>query len=599
MRNRRIVRVEKDSLYLDQFQLLDVSGFSIWLNPQKSGSVAFFNSCAHKGGELTFNGQFICSQHGWTYSSDGSNKFIGAPGLQSVNIKDETSEYIDLWLPSRPSHTLTNPPKDLVIKVLSHACLLLEYNGFKLLIDPWLFGNAYYDSWKLYPEAKLSDFDVEADAIIITHPHPDHFHLQTLQQLKSQIPVFFPNFQSRIIEDGLNQINRINCFEVPWRESYSFNENISFQFLQPRSLWEDSALFICIEDTNFTFNWLNLVDAGAALWEHNLPKIDLMTSAFNQGASGYPLTWGHLDDSKKTSILNEQKRNTLELLPKRCRELNVKYFLPFAGHWRLAQPEHRKYNEMIPQTTLDEVEQSFQLCLSPTKVLKVSPGKEYNFKTKILSTFAPEQFQSHADEEKRELGDSNSEIDFTKFISKFESYMNQLVEESEFFGVEFVNFTVIVDTQKYQKTFSFVSSESSTSESIQVSVTIPERLFCLLAEGKANWDHVSIGYWGLWNRSPNRYPVNFMRLLQIGKSKFNVKSVSTKSVNEDLILQKTIGDLIEINPKAVGSILNRAGLPCGACLRTNTETLESALSLHDIDIKSASWITRELRTIIH
>ena len=177
--------------------------------------------------------------------------------------------------------------------------------------------------------------------------------------------------------------------------------------------------------------------------------------------------------------------------------------------------------------------------------------------------------------------------------------MNQLVEESEFFGVEFVNFTVIVDTQKYQKTFSFVSSESSTSESIEVSVTIPKRLFCLLAEGKANWDHVSIGYWGLWNRNPNRYPVNFMRLLQIGKSKFNVKSVSTKSVNEDLILQKTIGDLIEINPKAVGSILNRAGLPCGACLRTNTETLESALSLHDIDIKSATWITRELRTIIH
>lgn len=90
-----------------------------------------------------------------------------------------------------------------------------------------------------------------------------------------------------------------------------------------------------------------------------------------------------------------------------------------------------------------------------------------------------------------------------------------------------------------------------------------------------------------------------MRLLQIGKSKFNVKSVSTKSVNEDLILQKTIGGLIEINPKVVGSILNRTGFPCGACLRTNTETLESALSLHDIDITSATWIIRELRTIIH
>ena len=175
--------------------------------------------------------------------------------------------------------------------------------------------------------------------------------------------------------------------------------------------------------------------------------------------------------------------------------------------------------------------------------------------------------------------------------------MNQLEAESEFYGVERVEFTILIQDKEYRKTFFFESSTSRNDEVIQISVCIPERIFCLLAQGLANWDHIAIGYWGIWHRTPNRYPSNFMRMLQIGKSKIVYSSRLKYLHPSDSLLRKTIGDLMELNPQAVSAILNRAGLPCGSCLKTNSETLEDALLLHNIDIRSTSWILRELSFI--
>lgn len=111
MLKKELVRVNKSLLKLNQFQLLEINGFSIWLKPNHENSVAFFNSCAHKGGGLTCDKQFVCSQHGWTYSLDGSNKFSGAPGLEKVAISHETIEYIEFLLPFRPARSSKIPQR--------------------------------------------------------------------------------------------------------------------------------------------------------------------------------------------------------------------------------------------------------------------------------------------------------------------------------------------------------------------------------------------------------------------------------------------------------------------------------------------------------
>ena len=51
------------------------------------------------------------------------------------------------------------------VRWLGHACLLLESNGQRLLIDPFLTGN---------PAAAAKADDVAADFILVSHGHADH-----------------------------------------------------------------------------------------------------------------------------------------------------------------------------------------------------------------------------------------------------------------------------------------------------------------------------------------------------------------------------------------------------------------------------------------
>jgi L-ascorbate metabolism protein UlaG (beta-lactamase superfamily) len=52
------------------------------------------------------------------------------------------------------------------IRFLGHAAFALEADGTTVLIDPFLTGN---------PKAAASADEVDADAILLTHGHPDHY----------------------------------------------------------------------------------------------------------------------------------------------------------------------------------------------------------------------------------------------------------------------------------------------------------------------------------------------------------------------------------------------------------------------------------------
>lgn len=65
----------------------------------------------------------------------------------------------------------------------------LEFDGMKLLIDPWLEGtevdffpwfNTQWHRTKPMDYANLPEYD----AVLITQKYPDHFHKETLKKLK-------------------------------------------------------------------------------------------------------------------------------------------------------------------------------------------------------------------------------------------------------------------------------------------------------------------------------------------------------------------------------------------------------------------------------
>jgi hypothetical protein len=88
-----------------------------------------------------------------------------------------------------------------------------------------------------------------------------------------------------------------------------------------------------------------------------------------------------------------------------------------------------------------------------------------------------------------------------------------------------------------------------------------------------------------------------MRLLQSGDATEYAFAGTLISANEGELLKSTVGDLIEKNPRAVGMVLNRAGLPCVMCAHSNAEKLSDALAIHNVDLDANPWILKELMAV--
>jgi len=573
-----------------------VNGMNFWICNYEESIHILYDECAHMSGALrATSSNLVCTVHGWTYNFDGSNQNKLGPSLQRLRILKESQTDFEVLLPRKAVHDAKVPlSHPLQIQVVSHATLELSYRGSRVLFDPWLNGPAYYGSWRLHPEPTVSIENLQPSAIVITHPHPDHFHLPTLAKINRETPIYFPKFPSGIIERGLDQLGFKNKKPVLWHENFYVGNFIKMKFLQPRSVWEDSGVLTLIEDQGTCFSWLNLVDAGSVIDQNFLGNLDLLTSEFDQGASGYPLTWSHISDHRKIKMLEAQKENTIELLVRKSNQLKARYFMPFAGHWRLALPEHQKYAEMIPHTTFQELKDRFENQSVFTEFLGVYPGEKFDFFSGNITSLetAP-----------KDISTGNFMGDEIKFLNNetlglFMAQMGKLQRRGESFGVENVNFTVNSTDGFLRESFTFGSSLSLDSFPINLEVSVPSHILRLFAEGEANWDHIAIGYWGEWNRNPDIYPANFMRLLQSGNNHSDYTAVEITEQEISLILKRSVGDLIESNLEQTSYFLTRLGLPCLSCHRSNSESLEQALTLHNVDVYSHMWILRELASAI-
>jgi L-ascorbate metabolism protein UlaG (beta-lactamase superfamily) len=68
---------------------------------------------------------------------------------------------------------------------VSHAGVLLEVNGRRILTDPWTCGKTFNDGWALLSPAYEVDYRT-LDYLFVSHEHPDHFNLPTLKSIPSE-----------------------------------------------------------------------------------------------------------------------------------------------------------------------------------------------------------------------------------------------------------------------------------------------------------------------------------------------------------------------------------------------------------------------------
>jgi UDP-MurNAc hydroxylase len=68
-----------------------------------------------------------------------------------------------------------------------HASVKCEVGDVSLWSDRWLKGEAFNESWSLYPQSVLRDEDLaRVTHVWISHEHPDHLSILTIKALPAE-----------------------------------------------------------------------------------------------------------------------------------------------------------------------------------------------------------------------------------------------------------------------------------------------------------------------------------------------------------------------------------------------------------------------------
>jgi len=501
-----------------------------------------------------------------------------------------------------PKYDTKIPPK---ITIVGSASLLIEWNGFNILTDPWIEGSAVFDSWINYPPSGILVSSLpKIDAIWISHEHSDHFNENTLSLIDKSTKIYVPDFDDCRLEKLVRKLGFKNITSMPSGKLFSLSDKINAVSFTSGSFWNDNILYLQLGG----FTILNVNDAG---FNWKIPKIigkvDLVCSQFSP-ASGYPATWTHIDMSKKLELMKERNMGILKMMKQITNLCNADYLLPFANFNELYQPEHRKFVEIQPKNRLTSVLDFFKS--EKVKILDLLPGeswdgKENNFSRKTnreifydkeyLFTYLSEKF--HFEKKNRtylKFNLTHTEIEdyfkkfiaseLTKKIGKYSIFMNLSSEDRTLNAfIKFENGEIIYEPKEE---ICDANMTMSCSGSIIQDIIRKD----------LSWDEISSGYWSTFSRNPDIYNIALWQLFHAPwKARKNFSSIMELNFDTQ---NTSIADIIEKYGNPALRTLEKFGLYCAGCEASMGEKIIDGCRLHGLSLKETEDLMYEINLII-
>ena len=217
------------------------------------------------------------------------------------------------------------------ITYITHACLLIEIKGIKILTDPWLKGPCWGGSLWHYPTHNYTIKKIpKPDYIFFSHGHDDHFHEETIKAFpKSWLStkILVANFKEKWWAEAVNS-KFSNVRYLDHNETYSLNDNTKLQlFINDRGE-PDCSIRIFNKKNNIFFQTDNLMSFKEAKRIGNIQKIDMaFVIPFLTGVFPGFYKW----DTETLISLGKQKLNqSLDYCYKMITNLKPKYVVPYA-----------------------------------------------------------------------------------------------------------------------------------------------------------------------------------------------------------------------------------------------------------------------------
>ena len=591
---------------------IEIASASYFLVRSDEGLRLLSAVCPHKGGIVQdAEDRFQCPRHGWQFDRT-TGRCLNAPtrSLSSFPVVEHDG-VLHAELPSRALRRGGDRPPlaaPLTFQLHAHACLEIRYRGFTLLTDPWLAGPAFFGSWALWPPPRVEANKLRPDAIWISHEHSDHFHPQTLEQLPRETPVYCPDFPNRRLPARLAALGFADVRPMPFGETVALDDDLTLTCFEPASLWNDAILLVEADG----FRYLNINDAGV---NHKIAQlvapVDLITSAFSPGASGYPATWLHLTREEKVAIMEQSRQGSLDMLRDALRVYGARYLLPFASFFTLWPPEQRPYLELLRKNAPADVAAAFEG--TDVEVIDLLPGEVWNAqngkRTRLPfegreQVFATAKMARYADE-------SWDESVFRAYFpqpngvaqAQVEEYLLRLNETPEMrFCEELTCVLRGFDGDRFPVDVAFEVAEhrlrvlDHPPAQPNLTIDVPLGILERLVQEDVSWDEAFIGYWCRMNRSPNVYHAGFWRLLQAPY--YRRPPQLPKAAEDGLGPDSTIAEVLERFGEPADLILRRHGLYCFGCSRSPFETIRLGAQKHGLTGHELERLVAELQAAL-
>ncbi|MTF40713.1 MBL fold metallo-hydrolase [Cyanobacterium aponinum] len=287
-------------------------------------------------------------------------------------------DFLDKLIDTKVVQNKPNQPKSLELKTpgvfrLQHAALLYRTKTTGILVDPHLHSN--YGIPNLKKDISRAMLGDNVDAILISHPHYDHWHYPTLMMFPPEIPIIAPKVPrgSIMCEDmkaRLESLGFTNVMAVDWYAEPILVGDIEInvlpfygeqplvpEFNQPKHPdlrnWGNTYLI----NTEYYKSWF-LIDSGdddmgtmaevAEYVKEKFGTLDHVLSNFqplSYNSIGTDLSgWGIdivanlLSNPQIFSVTNKKEGEHIALLgpqgvAKICSIVGAKYCLPYADSW--------------------------------------------------------------------------------------------------------------------------------------------------------------------------------------------------------------------------------------------------------------------------
>ena len=463
-------------------------------------------------------------------------------------------------------------------------------------------------AWTQFPPPPESALRFRPDAIWISHEHSDHFHEPTLRLYDRSTPIYLPAFANGRLEERCYALGFTDVHVLPFGEQRRVHERVAITCFEPGSLWNDASALIEVDD----FKILNINDAGLnPRLRERTGAVDIVCSAFGVGASGYPLTWSHIDDGQKKQIIETNRLGMFEMLREAVRLYGPRYVLPFAGHFALWHPSHREFMIALEPTHVSDVVRA--LSDTGVTVLDLLPGDSFTPArgevTRLTSAGSADTATCAALEYCREHFDeaefrSHHPEDSDVTSGELADYLLKLNTVPEILFCEDMTIRVALtdDAHSEERVIVFARVEAGClmvsgddPGSSDVSINVPSGVMARLIRDQESWDEAHIGYWCRFTRSPDVYHANFWRLLQAPR--FNAIA-SRRDPSGSVTGDSIIAEVLERLGDSADRVIRRRGMYCVGCNRSPTETLAEGARNHGLTDDDLEHVLGELNALV-